>query len=211
MRPRLAAALRVRQPEAAHKAQHLDIDFGCKPTDEGISLIAVLGQIARADNHIRVPAVLLRLAEEGVVNPPDNIGAVGKIGVGKHHKIALRRQQRRAYGAALALIIGVAYHADVRQTQLRNRPVAPVCTAVVGKNNLIIIEICRHIVGQCPCRVGNDAVFVIHGDTQGHFHDPFHSSYSSTVFVYTKKSKETDVSSLSAAASLPCPSRLVRQ
>ena len=117
----LTAALGVGKLEAAHQAQDLDVDLGGQLTDEGVALVAVLVEVAGADDHIGGG-----VGGELIVDLLDNVTAVGQVGIGEHDDVPLGGQQGGTDGTALALVVGVAHHADVGEVHVLHDLVAAV-------------------------------------------------------------------------------------
>ena len=156
------AALGVRELEAAHKAEHLDIDLGHELTDEGIPLVAVLVNVAGADDHVGVG-----MGGELVVDLLDDVGPVGQVSVGEHDDVTVCGQECGTDGTALSLIVRVAHHADIGEVQCLHGLVTAVLRTVVGENDLVIGKSGRHILMERFGCIGNDAVLIVHRNAQG--------------------------------------------
>ena len=109
-------------------------------------------------------------------------------------------EQSGTDGTALTAVIGVAHHADAGQVQRLHGLIAPVLTSVVGKEDLVVLKGLGHILVQGAGGIGNNAVFVVHGNAKGDFltHNRILSVVEPRPIQMrrkTWKSKETSVSS----------------
>ena len=158
----LTTALGIRELEAAHQAQHLDVDLGGQLTDEGVALVAVLVEVAGADDHMG-----LGIGGELVVDLLDDVTAIGQVGVGEHDDVPLGGQQGGTDGTALALVVGVSHHADVGKVHLFHNLIASVLGTVVGEDDLVVLKGGGHIFVQGLGGIGDDTALVVHGDAKG--------------------------------------------
>ena len=120
-RKRLATALGVGKLKSADDRKHLNICFGSKLTNKGVSLIAVLGKVTGADDHIGIG-----ICRKGVGNSLNNVASVSQICIGKHNHVALGGKHSGSNGISLAAVDLVANYANTRKIHFLNHLVASV-------------------------------------------------------------------------------------
>ena len=167
----LTATLGIRKTESTHQGEHAQIGLGHELAQKGIALVAVLMQVARADHHLHFPSAI----QKNLIHLLDHVGAVRQIGVGKETNVSRGLKHRRANGTALAAVLRIADHADVRKCERFNGLVTAIGASVTAKQDLVIRKMRLHIRRKRLGRLRDHAVLVIHRNANGNFHVSFPS------------------------------------